>query len=60
MDLQTGALVSINGDEPFPMASTMKIAVAAAYLEQVDAGWRSLDDRIGNSSARLCTVAVRA
>lgn len=52
MDLQTGALVSINGDEPFPMASTMKIAVAAAYLEQVDAGWRSLDDRIGNSSAR--------
>ncbi|HET9429165.1 MAG TPA: serine hydrolase [Allosphingosinicella sp.] len=51
MDLETGALVSFNGDEPFPMASTMKIAVAAAYLSQVDAGRRSLDAPIGNSTA---------
>ena len=51
MDLQTGAVVSINGDEPFPMASTMKIAVAAAYLAEVDAGRRSLTDRIGSSTA---------
>jgi beta-lactamase class A len=51
MDLQTGAIVSFNGDEPFPMASTMKIAVAAAYLAEVDAGRRSLSDPIGNSTA---------
>ncbi|WP_284734524.1 serine hydrolase [Sphingosinicella terrae] len=47
LDLQTGAMVSFNGNEPFPMASTMKIAVAAAYLEEVDAGRRSLADEIG-------------
>ena len=51
-DLATGVTVSFNGDQPFPMASTMKIAVAAAYLSQVDAGRRSLDDRIGGVSAR--------
>ena len=52
MDLATGTTVSFNGDRPFPMASTMKIAVAAAYLSQVDAGRRSLDDTIGGVSAR--------
>ena len=51
-DLATGATVSFNGDRPFPMASTMKIAVAAAFLAQVDAGRRSLDDTIGTASAR--------
>ncbi len=52
MDLATGAIVSFNGDEPFPMASTMKIAVAAAYLAEVDSGRRSLDDMIAGVSAR--------
>ena len=52
MDLATGTTVSFNGDQPFPMASTMKIAVAAAYLSQVDAGRRSLDDRIGGVTVR--------
>jgi beta-lactamase class A len=33
------------------MASTMKIAVAAAYLAEVDAGRRSLEDPIGSSTA---------
>ena len=51
MDLATGTTVSFNGDRPFPMASTMKIAVAAAYLSDVDAGRRSLNDRIGGVSA---------
>jgi beta-lactamase class A len=51
MDLATGEMVSFNGHEPFPMASTMKIAVAAAYLAQVDAGRRSLDDMVGGLSA---------
>ena len=34
------------------MASTVKVAVAALYLAQVDHGRRSLDDRIGGQSAR--------
>lgn len=52
LDLRTGEMVSIKGDEPFPMASTVKIAVAAIYLAQVEEGYRSLDRRIGGQSAR--------
>ena len=51
LDLRTGELVSVRGDEPFPMASTMKVAVAANYLAQVEHGRRSLDDRIGRRTA---------
>jgi beta-lactamase class A len=51
LDLATGKSISFNGNERFPMASTMKIAVAAAYLAEVDAGRRSLDDMIGDRSA---------
>ena len=51
LDLATGETVSFNGDQAFPMASTMKIAVAAAYLAEVDAGRRSLDDIIAGESA---------
>jgi beta-lactamase class A len=51
LDLATGETVSINGDVPFPMASTVKVAVAAAYLSQVDHGRRSLDDRISGQTA---------
>jgi beta-lactamase class A len=51
LDLATGRVASFNGSEPFPMASTMKIAVAAAYLAQVDAGRRSLYDMAGGSTA---------
>ena len=51
LDLNTGRSVSINGDQPFPLASTVKLAVAGAYLAQVDHGRRSLDDRIGSRSA---------
>jgi beta-lactamase class A len=52
LDLRTGEMVSIKGDEPFPMASTVKIAVAAIYLAQVEHGRRTLDDRISGQSAR--------
>lgn len=52
LDLTNGESVSIRGNTPFPMASTMKVAVAALYLSQVDHGRRSLDDRIGSQSAR--------
>ena len=40
------------------MASTVKIAVAAAYLSQVDFGRRSLDDRIGSQSASSLIEAM--
>jgi beta-lactamase class A len=52
LDLNTGETVSIKGDTPFPMASTVKVAVAALYLAQVDHGRRSLDDTINGQSAR--------
>ena len=51
LDLTTGDMVSFNGNRPFPMASTMKIAVAAVYLSQVDAGQRRLYDMIGDDTA---------
>ena len=51
LDLRTGELVAVHGDEPFPMASTMKVAVAANYLAQVEFGRRSLDQRIGGRTA---------
>jgi beta-lactamase class A len=52
LDLNTGETVSIKGNTPFPMASTVKVAIAALYLAQVDHGRRSLDDRINGVSAR--------
>ena len=52
LDLNTGESVSIKGNTPFPMASTVKVAVAALYLAQVDHGRRSLDDTINGQSAR--------
>lgn len=51
LDLATGQVIGFNRDEPFPMASTMKIAVAAAYLSEVDAGRRSLDEAVGGTTA---------
>ncbi|HAU21292.1 MAG TPA: serine hydrolase [Erythrobacter sp.] len=42
IDLATGREVSVLGNQLFPMASTSKIAVAAAYLEIVEQGKYSL------------------
>jgi beta-lactamase class A len=42
IDLSTGQEVAILGDQPFPMASTSKIAIAATYLDGVDRGRWSL------------------
>jgi beta-lactamase class A len=58
LDLDSGEAVSINGDKAFPMASTVKVAVAAAYLAQADLGRRSLDTRIGSRSARQLIEAM--
>ncbi|MEA3068478.1 MAG: beta-lactamase class [Sphingomonadales bacterium] len=52
LDLNSGESISIKGNTPFPMASTVKVAVAALYLAQVDHGRRSLDDTINGQSAR--------
>ena len=51
LDLTTGEKISFNGHQAFPMASTMKIAVAAAYLAEVDAGRRTLDEPVAGTSA---------
>ncbi|HEY6816891.1 MAG TPA: serine hydrolase [Croceibacterium sp.] len=42
IDLSSGQEVAILGDQPFPMASTSKVAIAATYLEGVDQGRWSL------------------
>jgi len=52
LDLNTGQSVSIKGDTPFPMASTVKVAIASLYLSQVDHGMKSLDDTIGGEPVR--------
>jgi beta-lactamase class A len=52
LDLNTGEAVSIKGDTPFPMASTVKVAIAALYLSQVDHGKKTLDDTIRGESVR--------
>jgi beta-lactamase class A len=52
LDLNTGESLSIKGDTPFPMASTVKVAIAALYLSQVDHGQKTLDDRIHGESVR--------
>ncbi len=58
LDLKSGEFVSVRGDEAFPMASTVKIAVAANYLAQVENGRRTLDDRIGGRTARSLIEAM--
>ncbi len=42
IDLATGKEIMVLGDQHFPMASTSKIAVAAAYLEMVEQNRYSL------------------
>lgn len=59
IDLRDGSTVSVNGDTPFPMASTVKLAIAAAYLTDVDQGRRSLGDVIyGRPAARVLELMI--
>ncbi len=53
LDLNTGESVSIKGDTPFPMASTVKVAIAALYLSQVDHGQKTLDDTVQGQPVRM-------
>ena len=52
LDLSSGDMVSVHGDEPFPMASTVKVAIAAQYLAQVEQGYRTLDTPLAGRPAR--------
>lgn len=45
VDLSSGRGVSVMGDQPFPLASTGKIAIVATFLEGVDQGRYKLTDR---------------
>jgi len=45
IDLSSGRSVGVMADVPFPMASTSKVAIIATFLEGVDLGRFSLDQR---------------
>lgn len=67
VDLDGGGQIMINGDMPFPMASTAKIAIAATYLSGVEQGRLRLDQQfpmmvpVAESAAERGSVAtVRA
>jgi beta-lactamase class A len=45
VDLSNGKGISVMGDQPFPMASTVKVAIVATFLEGVDQGKFRLSDR---------------
>jgi len=46
IDLRTGERVSIRGDETFPTASLIKVAVLVALLDEVNRGTIRMDERI--------------
>jgi beta-lactamase class A len=46
IDLRTGDRVSIRGDETFPTASLIKVAVLVALLDEVNKGTIRMDERI--------------
>jgi beta-lactamase class A len=55
LDLSSGTGISVRGSNYFPMASTVKIAVAATYLREIEAGHRSFDSVVsgGQTAAQL-------
>ena len=59
LDLNTGEMVSVRGNQRYPLASTVKVAVAATYLSYVENGDRTLDHRIsGRSAAELMRMML--
>lgn len=44
IDLSSGQVLNVLGDQPFPMASTSKVAIVATFLEGVDQGRFRLTD----------------
>lgn len=45
IDLSSGRTIHILGEQPFPLASTSKIAIAATYLDGVEKGRWKLNDK---------------
>lgn len=59
LDLRDGSTVAVNGDVSYPMASTVKLAIAGAYLADVDHGRRSLADMVaGRPAASLMELMI--
>jgi beta-lactamase class A len=59
IDLSDGSTAVVNGHIAFPMASTVKLAIAAAYLTDVDRGRRSLNDMIaGRPAAKVLEAMI--
>ena len=44
--IESAAKFDVNGDEPFPMASTFKIPILATACQQLQAGTLSLETRV--------------
>jgi beta-lactamase class A len=67
LDLSTGELILHNGDEVFPVASTIKIAVLAELFRQVEAGSIQLEepyqlkasDLVGGTGVLIHLTAAR-
>jgi beta-lactamase class A len=59
--LQSGRLITIRGDERFPMASVVKLPIALELLKQVSAGKLSLDQEVwlATSDIRPCCALSR-
>ncbi len=53
VNLETQSAFSINGNEPFPMASTFKVPVAVQLFHRVDEGEVRLDDMVTLAPADL-------
>lgn len=45
IDLSSGRSLAVLGDQPFPMASTSKVAIVATFLDGVDRGRWSLEQQ---------------
>ena len=59
LDLRDGASVAVNGHVAFPMASTVKLAIAAVFLADVDAGRRTLGDMVaGRPAGRVMELMI--
>lgn len=46
VDLETGQYLDIDGDRPFPAASTIKLPILIAFFQDLDAGKVSLDETL--------------
>jgi len=53
VNLETQAAFSINGNEPFPMASTFKVPVAVQLFHRVDEGEVRLDEMVTLAASDL-------